>query len=224
MGVATRKIIRLTSGRAVEASVALGLVVCVWVGAPSMAAASGPLGVRTVRVDHASFWYQRLPRWNEREPWEEPAAPPGSSRRLERALEDVLRRHARDFPQPPPVEIVVQAPPRENLDTLVGYMANRTSYGGARRDGRTVYVDVNQCVFAGPDRLNDAELRAFLGHELVHAYQYAIGRAKLGHREIFRREVLAYTWELSHLEPDVRSAYRGDIFVNLHMYREMLGE
>lgn len=176
-----------------------------------------------LRVDHDSFWYQRLPRWNRREPWEEQAAPPGSSARLERAIRDVIAKYGSDFPQPPPFDIVVQAPPREDLDTLIGYMANRTSYGGARRDGATVYIDVNQCVFAGPDRLNDAELRAFLGHELVHAYQYDTGRAKLGHREIFRREVAAYTWELSHLEPAVRSEYRGDIFVNLHMYREMLG-
>lgn len=222
MRVSTERAGRRFVRRFVEATVALGLSLGV------QGAAAEPAGEEEqaleVRVDHASFWYERLPRWNEREPWEEPAAPPGSSARLEAALRDVLSRHADDFAQPPPFDIIVRAPPRENLDTLLGYMANRTSYGGAHREGLTVYVDVNQCVFAGPDRLNDAELRAFLGHELVHAYQYETGRAKLGHREIFRREVAAYGWELEHFGREVRSAYRGDIFVNLHMYREMLGE
>lgn len=179
---------------------------------------------REIRVDHESFWYQRLPRWNAREPWEERAAPPNSSARLERVLRDLLDRYPADFPQPPPIEIVLQAPSRKELSTLVGYMANRTSYGGARRVGSTVFIDIHQPVFAGPDHLNDAELRVFLGHELVHAYQYAKSRKKLGQRERFRREIVAYTWELFHLEPEVRSPYRGDIFVNLYLYRELLGD
>ncbi len=223
MGSFTSETAHRVARRTLEASAAFVVMLC---GHCSDPAASGAASSAkpTIEVDHRSFWYQRLPRWNEREPWEEPAAPPGSSARLERAVRDVLVTHSSDFPQPPPVEIIVRAPPREELDTLIGYMANRTSYGGARRDGVVVYVDVNQCVFGGPDRLNDAELRAFLGHELVHAYQFAAGRSKLGHREIFRREVVAYAWELAHLDDDVRSNYRADIFVNLHMYREMLGD
>lgn len=224
MGVFNR--MRVASGfrRLVGTSVALGLCAYAEAAPRVVAVESEAEDSFEVRVDHASFWYERLPRWNEREPWEEPAVPPGSSARVERALVDVLEKHAGDFPQPPPFDIVVRAPPRENLDTLLGYMANRTSYGGAHREGATVYIDINQCVFSGPDRLNEAELRAFLGHELVHAYQYRSGRAKLGHREIFRREVIAYTWELEHLGPGVGSDYQGDIYVNLHMYREMLGE
>lgn len=178
----------------------------------------------TVRVDHQSFWYQRLPRWNAREPWEERAAPPDSSRRVARLLREVLASYPKDFPQPPPIEIVVQAPSRAELSTLKGYVANRTSYGGARLVGSIVFIDIHQPVFAGPDRLNDAELRAFLGHELVHAYQYGKSRRKLGPRELFRREIEAYTWELFHLEPAVRAPYRGDIFVNLYLYRELLGD
>jgi len=178
----------------------------------------------TIRVDRASFWYERLPRWDRREPWEVQAAPPGSSLRLERAVREVLAVHAEDFPLPPPLSIVVQAPPREDLETLLGYMANRTSYGGARLVGDVVYIDVNQSVFTGPDALNEAEIRAFLGHELVHAYQYGAGHVKLGHRQIWRREIEAYQWELANLEPGVRAAYRGDIHVNLFMYAEMLGD
>jgi len=224
------KAARRVARRAVGVSALVAVALCPFPDvAGHRAFAAGPGGPETaanteIRVDVGSFWYERLPRWSEREPWETLGAPPGSSARLVRALREVLGKYDHDFPQPPPIDIVLQAPPRENLETLLGYVANRTSYGGARRVGDTVYVDVNQCVFAGPDRLNDAELRAFLGHELVHAYQYARGRSKLGHREIFRREVIAYTWELSHLEPSVRSGYRGDIFVNLHMYREMLGD
>ena len=94
----------------------------------------------SIRVDRESFWYERLPRWDHREPWEVQAAPPGSSLRLERAVRHVLAAHPEDFPQPPPLSIIVRAPPREDLETLLGYMANRTSYGGARLDGNVVYA------------------------------------------------------------------------------------
>src|SRR5262245_23237666 len=130
------------------------------------------LATPSIRVDLGSFWYETTP----------PPIPTlgtelnlldGASMRVFAAIRDVLFRFPADFPQPPPVNIVVRAQPREEMARLVGLFADTSSYGGAKLDGSTVFIDVNRSVFVGWQALNDAELRCFLGHELIHAYQFA---------------------------------------------------
>ena len=65
---------------------------------------------------------------------------------------------------------MVRAQPREEMERLVGLYAATSSYGGAKLEGSTVFIDVNRSVFVGWQALNDAELHCFLGHELIHAY------------------------------------------------------
>ena len=175
------------------------------------------LATPVVRVDLGSFWYETTP----------PPVPmlesemsvlEGASMRVLAAVRDMLFRFPADFPQPPPINIVVRAQPREEMERLVGLYAATSSYGGAKLEGSTVFIDVNRSVFVGWQALNDAELRCFLGHELIHAYQFATGLDSRSGPELWLREIEAYTWEAIHLDPGVRPWYREDLAFTLQMY------
>jgi hypothetical protein len=175
----------------------------------------------SIRVEVGSFWYESTPP-----PFptseSEPAVLTDASARVLTAIGDLLARFPVDFPQPPPHDVVVRAKPREEMQRLVGLYADTSSYGGAKLVGSTVFIDVNRSAFVGWQALNDAELRCFLGHELIHAYQFATGSDPGNGPELWRREIEAYTWEANHLEPAVRSWYREDLAFTLRMYRELL--
>lgn len=173
-------------------------------------------GPPAIRLDPASFWYDRPPAAADDE-----TAAPGSVRRLADALDELLLRHPDDFPQPPPLETVIRGVPREELESYA-WTATVGPYACATLVDGVVIIDVGPGAFVGRDALNDAELRSFLGHELLHAYQYAHGDHERRADEIARREVEALEWELAHLEPGARASYREDLEFNLEMYRAML--
>ncbi|MEW6272633.1 MAG: hypothetical protein AB1689_25420 [Thermodesulfobacteriota bacterium] len=196
--------------------------------APSRGAAAQPQAViapapptRAIRIERETFWYDTT------EPqlaaggtdW----SAPGAVRRLAEAIDDVLARHAGVFPQPPPVDTAIRAPDRRQMGESFLWSRWLGSYGCARLVDGVVVVEVAPSAFVGRDALNDAELRSFLAHELVHAYQFGRGDHGDDHAEIARREVEALEWEIAHLEPDVRASYRDDLAFNLEMYRGMLG-
>ncbi len=197
--------------RGARAAVAQALLVLALV--PSHVAYGGP---PAIRIDPASFWYDRPAGAAD-----DGTAAPGSVQRLADALDELLLRHPDDFPQPPPLETVIRGVPREALDSYA-WSATIGPYACATLVDGVVFIDVGPGAFVGRDALNDAELRSFLGHELVHAYQYAHGDHERRAEEIARREVEALEWELEHLEPGVRASYREDLEFNLEMYRAML--
>lgn len=136
--------------------------------------------------------------------------------RLERALREVLARHPGDFPQPPPIDILLRTVPPDERDSPM----NALSYGGVRQEngGRAV-VEVHPGILDGPRSLNDAELRSLLGHELVHGYQCVRGPCEGAPRELWRRETEALEWEMRNMEQGVRPQYRDDTAQALSMYR-----
>jgi hypothetical protein len=171
-----------------------------------------------------SFWYEKGPSCAGLARWSLPCAPAGTALRVAAATDDVVRSHPRDFPQPPPIDVVVRAHPadRRGRPQSIGDVY---SYGGARLIDEAVVIDVNLVAFTGETPLNDAELRSFLAHELVHAYQYGhLGPAPDNSPELWQREVVAFEWELLHMEPGVRSWYRGEAIFNRDMYRRLLEE
>jgi hypothetical protein len=183
-----------------------------------VAVASAP---RAIRVERESFWYDTVeprPDPNGRD-W----SAPGAVQRLADALAEILRRYADDFPQPPPVTTVIRAADREQLVSNPVWSITVGSYGCARLADEVVTIEIAPSAFVGRDALNDAELRSFLGHELVHAYQFVRGEHGSDPGEIARREVEALQWELANLDPDVRQPYRDDIATNLTMYRAIVG-
>ena len=112
----------------------------------------------------------------------------------------------------------------ERLPDTLQTVADVYSYGGAELVDGVVIIDVNLIAFIGETPLNDAELRSFLAHELVHAYQFVAGPSPKNSPELWRREVAAFEWELLHMEPGVRSWYRAEAIFNLDMYRRLLEE
>lgn len=182
---------------------------------------AGVLAQPAIRVDLESFWYERTP---PPVPISEsgPNVLGGAGERVLAAVSSVLHHQRDDFPQPPPLEIVVRAHPREALEEILGIVAESTSYGGTTLEGSTVYIDVHRSVFVGWRALNDAELRSFIGHELVHAYQFGSGVDPGRGPELWRRELEAYIWEIQHMETAVRPWYREDSLAALHFYVGLL--
>jgi hypothetical protein len=172
-----------------------------------------------LRVDLESFWWEDAPP-----PAREgvPRVLDGASERVLAAVAELLRRFPEDFPQPPPLDVVVRAQPRIDYEGVVGIVADTTSYGGAKLEGATVYVDVHRSVFMGWDALNDAELRSFLGHELIHAYQFGDGPDGGNGPELWRRELAAYAWEVLHMDAAARPWYRNDAASTLRMYADLV--
>jgi hypothetical protein len=178
------------------------------------------LATPSIRVDVESFWYEDTPPPIPTVE-HEPRVLDGASERVLAAVGELLTRFPADFPQPPPLDVVVRAYPREEMEHVIGIVADTTSYGGAKLAGSTVIIDVHRSVFVGWHALNDAELRSFLGHELIHAYQFATGSHPENGPELWRREIEAYTWEAIHMEPAVRPWYREDLAFTLRMYDEL---
>ena len=180
-------------------------VAAVWLMAAavgSSACARQPAG-HAITLDHASFVE---------------VLGPEQADRLRTALARVLREHPQDFPQPPPVDILLRAVPRGAQDDLM----NSISYGGVHLDGSRAVVEVHPAAIAGRLALNGAELRSLIGHELVHGYQCTRGPCDGDQCELWRREAEAYGWELSNMEDEVRPEYREDTERNLAMFRAML--
>jgi hypothetical protein len=180
--------------------------------------------VPEIRVDRSSFWYEEGPSCAGLARLGLPCAPRGTADRVARAVEAAIRDRPEDFPQPPPLPVVVRAHPPERLPDTLQSLADVYSYGGAELVGGVVVIDVNLIAFIGDTPLNDAELRSFLAHEMVHAYQYAGGPTPKNSPELWRREVAAFDWELLHMEPGVRSWYRAEAIFNRDMYRRLLEE
>jgi hypothetical protein len=193
------------------------VLICALVLAPP-AALSAP----SIRVEVESFWYESTPPPVPTVE-HEPRVLAGASARVLAAVGDLLTRFPEDFPQPPPLDVVVRAHPREEMERVIGIVADTTSYGGAKLVGTTVVIDVHRSVFVGWHALNDAELRSFLGHELIHAYQFATGPDSGNGPELWEREIEAYTWEGLHMEPAVRPWYREDLAFTLRMYHDLSG-
>lgn len=219
-----RRCTRRRVAPATAAAAAFGLTLLRGFDAAAGAAAAGVEGSApepAIRVERESFWYEVEPG-SGAEAELLPAA--GSVVRVVAALEVVLRRHARRFPQPPPLPIVVRGSPRDDPRAGVAWIRTLGAYGCATLVDGVVVVEVTPSTFVGRRALNDAELRAFLGHELVHAYQYAAGSHDGDPGQLVRREIEALEWELAALEPEVREPYREDVRANLAMYRAMLDE
>lgn len=191
---------------------------------PLRRASASPIAARAlvahaVHVDGPVFWYEEGVRCAELARFGLPCAPRGSGIRVATAVASVLRDHPHDFPQPPPLDVVVRARAPEGAPETV---ADVYSYGGADLVDGMVYIDVNLTAFVGETPLNDAELRSFLAHELMHAYQYADGPVAKNSPELWRREVQAFEWELRNMDLGVRSWYRAEAIFNLQMYRQLL--
>lgn len=195
-----------------------------WAGLCAALLLLGPsvaLARPSVRVDLDSFWYELAPPpvpINE----SGPQVLDGAGRRVLAAVSALLLGFPAEFTQPPPAEIVVRAHPRHALEDVLGIVAETTSYGGAKREDETIVIDVHRSVFVGWRALNDAELRSFLGHELIHAYQLAVGFGAERGPELWRHEIEAYVWELTHMESGVRPWYREDSRTSLEMYLGLL--
>jgi len=196
------------------------IAVLVLVAVAGVASAQAPA---ELRVERDSFWYEcAAPAGAPSDPsGGEPEAPP-CARRLVVALELVVREHPEKFPQPPPLTTVIRAVPREQLGSSPLWSSALGSYGCATLVDGVVVIEIGPSTFIGRDALNDAELRSFLAHELVHAYQFARGTHAGRPGELARRELEALDWELAHLEPDVSVAYRADLVFNRKMYAAML--
>lgn len=175
-----------------------------------------------VRVEGPVFWYEEGARCADLERWSLPCAPRGSGARVAEAVAIVLHDHPHDFPQPPPLDVVVRARAPEGTPGTLQSLADVYTYGGADLVDGVVYIDVNLTAFIGETPLNDAELRSFLAHEFKHAYQYADGPVAKNSPELWRREVEAHEWELLNMDLGVRSWYRAEAIFNLEMYRRLL--
>ena len=143
-----------------------------------------------------------------------------SAIRVAVAVGELLHRFRADFPQPPPLDIVVRAQSeaeRAELDESI-------SSAGCERVGDHAEVVVNPGMLQGPRALNDAELRSLLGHEIRHAYQFAGGEAASNSPDLWRREVEAFEWELSNHDPAVRPWYRQETARQLLLYRTFLAD
>jgi hypothetical protein len=164
---------------------------------------TSPAAEPTIHLDHPSF----MRSVGEKNALE-----------VEAALRDVLGKHPRDFPQPPPLEIVIQPQPPEAAGRLVDILAD----GGARKVGERVVVEINREAIVGRHALNGAELRSLLGHEILHGYQCARDPCDDRGSKLWRREIEAFAWEERNFEPGVRSPYREETRKNLLMFRAIL--
>lgn len=177
-----------------------------------------------IRVARDSFWYDDGDDGGGSDASEDDAFLPECVEHIVAALDAVLRLYPQQFPQPPPVPIVVRAVSREQTRTPM-WTRSIGSYGCAELLDGSVVIEVSPSTCVGRDALDDAELRSFLGHELLHAYQFARrGDHRHDPDEIARREIEALEWESAHVEPRVRGWYRDDLQFNLKMYRAMLPE
>ena len=158
---------------------------------------------KTVRVDRASF---------------ASTADFFSAIRVSIAVGELLHRFRADFPQPPPLDIVVRAQNAYELTQL----DESLSSAGCELVGEHAEVIVNPRILSGPRALNDAELRSLLGHELRHAYQFADGSAESNSPDIWRREIEAFEWEMTNRDPAVRAWYRRETKHQLELYRTLL--
>lgn len=154
----------------------------------------------SIRVDHGSFVR---------------ALDEHGALRVERALREVLTRYPVDFPQPPPIDILLRAVPPAERDSPM----NSVSYGGVSLEEGRAVVEVHPATLDGPRSLNDAELRSLLGHELIHGYQCVRGPCEDTPRELWRRETEALEWELRNMEEGVRREYREATAQDLAMFR-----
>lgn len=184
-----------------------------WHGAPVLFAAifliatveASPAEARrkAVRVDRASIAH---------------ASDFFSAIRVSIAVGELLYRFRADFPQPPPIDIVVRAQSAYELTQL----DESLSYAGCELVGDHAEIVVNPRILSGGRALNDAELRSLLGHEIRHAYQFARGSAESNSPDLWRREVEAFEWELTNRDPAVRSWYREETAHQLRLYRTLL--
>ncbi len=144
-------------------------------------------------------------------------AGPTAGARVLWAVRALIRDHPDVFSQPPPVDIHIgRADPNPHR------LGASFSYGGAELYGTRVMVWIERGALVGPFGLNDAELRSFLGHELLHAYQYRFGPYEPSTPEFFRREIEAYRWELDHMSQAVRPFYRGEAELQLELFESLL--
>ena len=188
------------------------------------AARAGMSPVPTVRVDRETFWFETELGCRLLQSRQLKCPQADTSRRVEAATLSVLRDHPEKFPQPPPLDVVVRAHRLEERSQTLQRLSDIYAYGTTDLiDGR-VYIDVNLSTFVGDTPLNDAELRSFLAHELIHAYQATAGPVSRNGPELWRREIEAHEWELLHMEPGVRSWYRAEAIFNLDMYRRLLAD
>lgn len=209
--------------RSVAITALAGFALLVSADALPVARAVAASGTGTqIRVERDSFWYDDDASSSVTS--EEDAFLPECVEHIVAALDTVLRLYPQQFPQPPPVSIIVRAVSREQTRTPM-WTRSIGSYGCAElRDG-IVVIEVSPSTCVGRDALNDAELRSFIGHELLHAYQFASrGDHRQDPDEIARREIEALEWESAHVEPRVRGWYWDDLQFNLKMYRAMLAE
>ena len=214
-------------GTATRILAGVGLALASLLAGDGVAAHPGSHGDQAsvaIRIDGDSFWYARIAPDADDGVRGETAPAPDAVERVVAALDELLARDPDSFPQPPPLPTVIRAVAREQARATVAWSSALGSYGCATLLDGVVVIDVAPSTFVGRDALDDAELRSFLGHELVHAYQYARGGHGHDPDEIARRENAALDWEITHLEPGVRAAYREDLRFNLAMYRAMLLE
>jgi Zn-dependent protease with chaperone function len=188
------------SGRRLHA-VPLLLVVALTIAASAASAEAR----RAVRVDRASFVQD---------------GDFFSAIRVAVAIGEILYRFRADFPQPPPIDIVVRAQSAAELAQL----DESLSSAGCERVGERAEIIVNPRILRGARALNDAELRSLLGHEIRHAYQFAGGEAPINSPDLWRREVEAFEWELSNGDPAVRPWYRQETVRQLRLYQTFLSD
>lgn len=136
------------------------------------------------------------------------------------AIGEILYRFRSDFPQPPPIDIVVRA---QNAAESDQWDETLSSAGCELIAGRAEII-VNPRILRGARALNDAELRSLLGHEIRHAYQFASGEAANNSPDLWRREVEAFEWELSNGDPAVRPWYRQETARQLRLYQTFLSD
>ena len=193
--------------------------------APRARAAGGAADAARVRVERESFWFDVDDASAGSGTSDDDAFVPACVGSLADALEAVLRLYPEQFPQPPPLTTVVRAVSREEARGNPAWSRSIGAYGCAALLDGNVVIEVAPSICVGRDALDDAELRSLLGHELVHAYQFArLGDHRHDPDEIARREIEALEWESAHVEPSVRGWYRDDLQFNLKMYRAMLPE
>jgi hypothetical protein len=136
------------------------------------------------------------------------------------AIGELLHRFRADFPQPPPIDIVVRAQSAAER----GQWDESLSSAGCELVGERAEIIVNPRILRGARALNDAELRSLLGHEIRHAYQFAGGEAANNSPDLWRREVEAFEWELLNGDPAVRPWYRQETARQLQLYQTFLSD